>query len=1040
MALLGIVPIAGFTSGLEAASSKLVVSVTLNTIRQNGTVTGQVKDSAGQPLPGVSVSLKGTNTGTITDADGRFSIATPDGSQPVLIFTYIGFEKQEVAVGNQSTLNINLREDAKSLSEVVVVGFATQKKVNVTGAVEMITAEDIANRPTTSVSTALQGLLPGLTAISPDGFPGATGATLRVRGVGTTNNSNPFILVDGIPGVDINSLNPDDIESVSVLKDAASAAIYGSRAANGVILITTKTGKLNQKPTIGYNGYVGVQTPTALPKMLGSAEYMEMMNEAQRNVNLPQTYTPDMIQKARDGSDPNYFANTNWTEELFKDYGPLQNHNVSLNGGSADFGYYASYGRQDQKGVVVGDQYKSTRNNAKLRVNANKIMNFLDLDANLSYIDRVQNQPAAGTEAGSGAIYTTLTMSPLTPVRFTNGGWGYGGGSSNPIAIAEDGGFNNFASQEFYGNLSGTIHFLKNLSLRTQYGLNMINQLRSTFSRKIDYFYPETGAFWYSNATSNLLENRDYKSRLENLSGVLNYNTSIGKHGFTAIGGYQQETFRYDTFFASKTNFVSDDVTVFNLGAANPIASGDAYQYALRSYFGRVNYNFDERYLLELNVRYDGSSRYAPGNRYGSFKSGSLGWRFTQESFLNLPQHLPWLNEGKLRVSYGDLGNQYGADGPAYSEWYPYIRSINSVSTMPIGNILTNGLAQTILANPLLQWEKVTMLNAGIDLTFLDNRLTFTGDWFDKRTVDVQLKVPQPDVLGLTVPDQNAGEISNKGWEASLGWNDERNGFRYGATVQVSDVRNEVVNLGGAPPVIADRIRQVGYPIDAFYGYQTDGLAQVDDFEADAGGKLTPKFPIFVADAGKVAPGDIKYRDLNSDGVITADKDRVVIGNAFPRYTYSFRADAAYKGFDLNIFLQGVGKGNGYITGVGLHTFHADGSFPQEFHRDRWTPENTDASYPRFTFKDTRNAGRLSDYWLQNAAYLRLKNIQLGYTLPTSLISKFRLQQLRFYVSGENLFTKTDFFYAYDPENATNSGGLYPQVKTFVFGVNLKLK
>ena len=266
----------------------------------------------------------------------------------------------------------------------------------------MVTAEDIANRPNTSVSTALQGLLPGLTAISPDGFPGATGATLRVRGTGTTNNSNPFILVDGIPGVDINSLNPDDIESVSVLKDAASAAIYGSRAANGVILINTKTGKLNQKPTIGYNGYMGVQTPTALPKMLGSVEYMEMMNEAQKNVNLPQTYTPEMIQKARDGSDPNYFANTNWTDELFKDYGPLQNHNISLNGGSGDFGYYVSYGRQDQKGVIVGDQYKSVRNNAKLRVNANKIMNFLDLDANLSYIDREQNQPAAGTEAGSG--------------------------------------------------------------------------------------------------------------------------------------------------------------------------------------------------------------------------------------------------------------------------------------------------------------------------------------------------------------------------------------------------------------------------------------------------------------------------------------------------------------------------------------------------------------------------------------------------------------------------------------------------------------
>ncbi|MDB5261870.1 MAG: hypothetical protein JWQ14_1151, partial [Adhaeribacter sp.] len=600
LTMLGIVPLDGFTHSFEAATVKHTMAINRSGSEQNDTVTGQVKDGGGQPLPGVSVSLKGTANGTITDVNGRFSMAIPDVGQPVLIFTYIGFEKQEIAVGNQSVLNITLREDAKSLSEVVVVGFATQKKVNVTGAVEMITAEDIANRPTTSVSTALQGLLPGLTAISGDGFPGATGATLRIRGTGTTNESGPFIVVDGIPGIDINSLNPDDIESISVLKDAASASIYGSRAANGVILITTKTGKLNQKPTISYNGYMGVQTPASLPKMLGSVEYMEMLNEAQKNVNLPQTYTPEMIQKARDGSDPNYFANTNWTKELFKDYGPLQNHNVSLNGGSADFGYYISYGRQDQKGVIVGDQYKSIRNNAKVRLTANKIMGFLDLDANLSYIDREQNQPASGTESGSGAIFTTLTMSPLTPVRFDNGGWGYGGGSSNPIAIAENGGFNNFASQEFYGNFSGTIHFLKNLNLRTQYGLNMINQLRSAFSRKIDYFYPETGTFWYSNATSNLLENRDYNNRLENLSGVLNYNTNLDKHNISAIAGYQQETFRYNTFFASKTNFVSDAVTVLNLGAANPIASGDAYQYALRSYFGRVNYNFDERYLLEM--------------------------------------------------------------------------------------------------------------------------------------------------------------------------------------------------------------------------------------------------------------------------------------------------------------------------------------------------------------------------------------------------------------------------------------------------------
>ena len=1044
LAILGFGPLQASAKGYEGIAGSLTVADAGYRNRQSESVSGQVRDAAGQPLPGVSVTLKGTSTGTITDVDGRFAISTAGVKEPVLVLSYIGFLRQEVPVGNIGFLDVALQEDTKALSEVVIVGYGTQQKVNVTGAVETIQAEALESRPVTNAASALQGLAPGLTAVNASGFPGASGASLRIRGIGTLNNSDPFIVVDGIPDVDINSINPDDIESVSVLKDAASASIYGSRAANGVILITTKSGKVNQKPTISYNGYYGVQAPTALPKMLGSAEYMEMLNESQRNVNLPTTYTEDQIKVAREGTNPNYFANTNWSEELFKDYAPQQNHNVSLNGGTSDLGYYASYGRLDQEGLVVGDQYWAKRNNAKLRLNSQKLLGFVDLDVNLNYIDREQNQPAGGTDHNTGPIYTTFTMSPLDPVRFENGTWGYGGGSSNPVAVAMDGGYNNFTSQEFYGSASGTIHILKNLSLRGQYGLNAINQLRSTFSRKIDYFYPETGDFWYSNRTDNQLENRDYKERKELLSGQLNYNTSIGNHGLSVLLGYQQEEYRYDSWYASKMGFVSDEVPVFNLGSLDPRATGDAYQWALRSYFGRVNYSFDDKYLLEVNARYDGSSRYLPSRRYGFFPSASVGWRFTQENFFKNSNALSWLSEGKIRASYGDLGGQYGANGPAYSEWYPYVPVLTSIATMPIGNTLTTGLAQQILANPLLEWETASMANIGLDLAFLNNRLTFTGDLFDRRTKNIQLKVPQPDILGLQVPDQNAGEVSNKGWEVSLGWREQRNDFRYGVTAQLSDVKNEVINLGGAPPTIGNTIRQVGYPIDAYYGYRTAGLAQAEDFVADENGKLTPLFPIFDADKGKVGPGDIKYVDLDNDGKITADKDRTVIGDAFPRYTFSLRGDVAYKAFDFSFFLQGVGQANGYISGPGIHTFHVNGAFPQEVHRDRWTPENTDAWYPRFTYSDTRNSTmRMSDYWLQDASYLRLKNVQLGYTLPNLLTSKLRINHLRVYVSAENLFTKTDYFYAYDPETAglggaTTNGGMYPQVKTFIFGVNLK--
>jgi len=1042
LAFLGVAPLQGFATGVEKATSNPADVRLRYSAKQNTPVSGVVKDASGQPLPGVSVSLKGTGAGTITDTDGRFTLDVTGVTQPVLVFSYIGFKDQEVAVGNQDTFTISLAEDAELMDEVVVVGYGTQKKVNLTGAVETIDAEAIENRPVTNAASALQGLAPGLTAVNASGFPGASGASLSIRGIGTLNNSNPFIIVDGIPDVDINSINPDDIANVSVLKDAASASIYGSRAANGVILITTKSGKINQAPTLSYNGYIGIQTPTALPKMVGSAEYMEMLNESQRNVDLPTTYTDEQIQIAREGSDPDYFANTNWADALLKDYAPQQNHNISLNGGTSDLSYYASYGHLNQEGLVVGEQYWANRNNARLRLNSQKLLGLLDLDINLNYIDREQNQPAGGTDHNTGPIYTTLTMSPIDPVRFSNGTWGYGGGSSNPVAIATDGGYNNFTSQDFYGNIAGTVHILKNLSVRAQYGLNAINQLRSTFSRKIDYFYPETGEFWYTNRTANQLENRDYKSRKNLLLGQLNYEANLGNHGIKVLLGYQQEEYRYDSWAASEMGFVSDEVPIFNLGTIDPRASGDAYQWALRSYFGRVNYDFNDKYLLEVNARYDGSSRYLPSRRYGFFPSASVGWRFTQENFFANSSAMSWLSEGKIRASYGNLGGQYGSDQGAYAEWYPYVPAVVPVSTMPIGNILTTGLAQQVLANPFLEWETANMANIGIDLGMLNNRLTFSADLFDRRTKAIQLKVPQPDILGLEVPDQNAGEVSNKGWEISLGWRESRNSFQYGISANLSDVRNEVVSLGGAPATIADRIRQLGYPIDAYYGYRTDGLAQVEDFNEDG----IPNFPIFDADAGKVGPGDIKFRDLDGDGKITADKDREVIGDAFPRYTYGLRGDIAYKGFDFSFFIQGVGKSNGYISGPGIHTFYTNGAFPQEVHRDRWTPDNTDAWYPRFTYSDSRNStARLSDYWLQDASYLRLKNVQLGYTLPNKLTSKLRIDQLRFYISAENLFTKTNYFYAYDPETAglggaTTNGGQYPQVKTAIFGVNLRFK
>lgn len=1012
-------------------------------------VRGKVTDEKGAPLPGASVKVKGTKLSVVTNGNGEFYLQGID-EQAVLIVSYLGFISTETRVNKQLVISVSLKEDQTGLNEVVVVGYGTQKKSNLTGSVSTISAKDLIGRPITSVSSGLQGLLPGLTAVGQSGMPGASGALLRIRGLTSLNNSEPFILVDGIPQ-DLNSINPEDIESVSLLKDAASTSIYGTRAANGVILITTKSGTLNQKVSISYNGYYGVQRPTALPKMLGSPEYMEMLNEAQLNSGIPPSFTQAQIETAGNGSDPNYFANTNWFNEVYKKNAPQQNHSINFSGGSSDMKYYLSYGRQNQEGLAVGDKFGLVRNNARIRVNAAKILDVLDIDANLSYIDRDINQSSAATTQNGGVFYTGLTMSPLSPVRFTNGLWGYGGGSSNPVAIATDGGFDLAKTQQFTGSIAATLHLTKNLNLQAQYGLDMHNQNRNIYSRRIDYLYPETGAIWYTSNPNNTLDERQYINKIQTFSTQLNYQLNINEHHFKALAGTQLEWRRNDYWRAVKTNFLSDDVPVLNLGTANPTNYGDAFQYALRGYFGRINYDFSDKYLFEANLRYDGTSTYSPDSRYGLFPSASAGWRFTQESFLKDNTAMRWLSEGKIRVSYGLLGNQYNADASGYGEYYPYIPSIISVSTMPIGNILTQGFAQTVLANTALEWEKVRMFNIALDLAFFKNRLTFTGEWYNRETRDIQLKVAQPAVIGVSVPDQNAGSVSNKGWELNVGWNDQINDLKYGFSAQLSDVKNKVTSLGGVAPTIANNIRMVGYPINAYYGYKTAGLAQSADFTKDeVTGKLTPNFPIFPVDAGKVAPGDLKFADLDGDGIISADKDRAVIGDPFPHYTYSFRGNLGFKQFDLSFFLQGVGEANGYISGPAIHPFFADAAFPQEMHRDHWTPENTSAWYPRLLFKDTRNTTRqLAEYWLQDASYLRLKNVQVGYTIPDKWISKWRVDHFRIFVSADNLFTSTNFFKAYDPETIVpvegtgdkiSNGGFYPQVKTIIFGINLRLK
>ncbi|WP_192350108.1 TonB-dependent receptor [Algoriphagus sp. Y33] len=996
--------------------------------------SGTVMDGeSDEPLPGATVQIKGSTTGTVTDANGGFELNAEAGQ--TLVISFIGYESQEILLGDNLTITVYLGGDTKALDEVVIVGFGEQKKVNVTGAVEMVTSEDLENRPTTNTSNLLQGLMPGLVVQNYTAMPGQDNGSIRIRGLSSINNSNPLVIIDGIEG-NMNILNPDDIESVSVLKDAASASIYGSRGANGVILITTKSGKRKGAPQISINSYFGIQQPLQMPDMLGSVEMMQLQNEALRNVGQSETYSPEDIQKVIDGSDPNFSANTNWIEEVFRTRAPQHQTNVSVSGGAENLSYLVSYGHLNQDGLVIGDAYSSKRNNLRFKLNTT-LLDVVDLNANIGYIDRVYHSPQWATEAAGGVIRGALTISPLVPVRYTNGEWGYGGGSNNPVAIATDGGSNVFSSQEFTANITAQINLHKNLSIKGQYGQVMSNSRRETFVKKVVHRHPDSGDILWFNVEENSLEIRDYVNRYQNALAQLDYKNTWGDHNFSVLLAFQQEWQRYESFSATRRNFLSEDVPALNLGT-NPVQSnsGDGYHWALRSGIARLNYDFKGKYLLELNGRYDGSSRLSENNRYKFFPSFSAGWRFSDEGFFEGLKKVVY--DGKARVSFGELGNQYLSNMTGYAEYYAYLPVLNAVETMPIGDQRTNGFAQTISAGTNLSWETVQMLNIGLDLYFFEGRLSFVGDWFNKQTKNILLRVPQPSVLGITPSDINAGAVENKGWEVSLDWQDQIKEFRYGLNVQLSDVQNKILDMGDTPPAYATNVNLVGHASGSYYGFVATRLAQESDFDL-IDGELVPTIPVTASEISKFAPGDLVYEDLNGDGEITAEGDRRVLGNAFPRYTYSIRGNIGWKGFDMSFFLQGVGKAVGYLYDNARHAFKSSSMYPQTIHRDRWTPDNTDASYPRLIFGETYNS-RVSSYWLEDASYLRLKNLQIGYSLPAHLLDRLRVNKFRVYFSGDNLLTKTNFYYAYDPESPLSAGGYYPQAKTFTMGVNIGLK
>ena len=975
-------------------------------------IKGKVTDTLGAPLQGVNIKLKGTSTSTTTDTDGKYSISIPDGNG-TLAFSYLGFTTQEVEVNGRNTINILLKERASALNEVVVVGYGTQKKVNLTGAVSVVTGKDIDTRPVGQTSAALEGIAPGVTVTQSSGRPGGDAGTIRIRGVGTIptknngSNSDPLVLIDGIEGT-MNNIDANIIESISILKDAASASIYGSRAANGVILVTTKRGS-GKKISITYNSYAGWQKPTNMPDVVDALDHMLLMNEAYTNVGRTQLYPNDLIEQYRsqNGESSDKYPNTNWQKEVLTGSGFQQSHFVNINGGSDNIRVLTSVGYFDQKGIIENSGYRryTVRNNTDITFSKKLGMKF-----DLQFVNGITKEPAIGT----GNVFNYMDGIPANQLaRNSNGTWGIGWNGLNPVAASIDGGTNQTTSPSGIINASLNYRPVEWLTAEFTIAPKLGEAIDKNFNKSIQTYYPDGTIGYKSPALTSLTENNS-RSVYNNMRATLTMNKGFAAHTLKVLLGASQEDYHNDYISAFRDTYILPDYPVINAGSAvNQQTTGTSEEWALRSFFGRINYDYKQKYLLEVNGRYDGSSRFSTGNKYAFFPSASAGWRISQENFMQPLKNV--VDELKLRASWGRLGNQnIGV--------YPSITSVD-LGSGTLGKQIANIAALNTLANSDIRWESTEMSDIGIDMVLFSN-LTITADYYNRKTKDILLLLNIPLIMGLDAPFQNAGVVSNKGWEVSIGYKGSINEFKYGVNVNLSDVINKVVDMRGINQT-GLQVSREGYAYNSIYGLQAEGFFKdAQDVASHA------------KQYGTVAPGDLKYKDQNNDGIIN-DNDKVVLGSTIPRYTFGVNFNSSYKGIDLSFLLQGVGKANSYLYGPGIMPFSVGnlGGTILEPNKDRWTPATPNAKYPRLAFGESNNEQN-SSFWMKDASYVRLKNVQLGYTFPVSISSMAGIKKLRLYVNGSNLFTLDKFWDGFDVESPVGTVSVYPQVKVYSFGLS----
>ena len=995
------------------------------TTQQAGICKGLVKDATGESVIGASVVVKGTTNGTITDFDGNFSL---DGIKKgdVMVISYVGYQTQEIK-WNGSPLNVILKEDSKTLSEVVVVGYGTQKKANLSGSVAMVDSKELENRPIQNVSSGLQGLMPGVAITGTNGAPGQDAGKIRVRGIGTLNEAGPYILVDGIETGTLSAVDPNDIESISVLKDAASAAIYGSKAANGVVLITTKRGKTGQTK-ISYSGYLSFQNATNMIERMGSYEYASLLNQALEAEGMSKRFNDTELQKFKDGNDPLY-PDTDWYDLAYKT-GVQHRHNVNINGGSENVKYMASLGYLNQTGILpnAGREQFNARTNLDMKINKR-----LSARMNLSFIKNDYSDASSAYYGGSSdqIIRQLNLIAPWIVARYDDGTWGTISDGS-PIAWLDSGMKVNRDNYNFSGMAAVDYEIFDGLKLTLQGAY--VNNLQN-----YNYFQKYIKYNENKESDPSQLDERFYKWDRTNYDALLNYNKNFGKHNIKGLLGWHTEKYNYKYQKAVRKKFPNNELTDMNAGDASTQSNeGYTAELAMISWFARINYDFAGKYLLEANIRADASSRFAEGHRWGYFPSFSGAWRISEEAFMESAKD-SWLSGLKIRASWGQLGNQDALSG-SNNDYYPALNTYNLDSKYAFGGSLNSGYYQRKYRLETISWEKASTWGVGVDFT-LFNKLNGSLDYYNRKTTGIIMDVTVPKEFALDAYKDNVGSMRNSGIEINLSYNTKIGQVDFGIAGNFSYNKNEILDLGGGDPNkyldATDGYSQrnkVGEAMNSYYIYRADGFFNSQE-EADA---YTAKYGNPFGKTFKA--GDLRYVDTNKDGKLTAD-DREYCGSSDPKIIYGFNINAGWKGIDLSLMFNGAAGVKRLFDGYEVYgNFSGDAAHPATIWRDAWTPDNHDASMPRI-FYDTNSASSSrsvqSDFWLQDTSYLRLKNLQLGYTLPKGWLNSVGVENIRIYYSVENLLTFDKMKINIDPESTSQRLSSYPLLRTHAFGVNV---